>query len=93
MGHFRQIDPLPTLSACPLRPDRVRTFAPQRFDAGRVEDGRGSLGHAATLRFPSPLIEPDVRISCIRLSDWLHREAHGASDQGRRSRRSTPRSP
>jgi hypothetical protein len=43
---------------------------------GRVEDGRGSLGHAATLRFPSPLIEPDVRISRIRLSDWLHREAH-----------------
>ena len=44
---------------------------------GRVEDGRGSLGHAATLRFPSPLIEPDVRISRIRLSDWLRREAHG----------------
>ena len=43
---------------------------------GRVEDGRGSLGHAATLRFPSPLIEPDVRISRIRLSDWLHHEAH-----------------
>ena len=42
---------------------------------GRVEDERGSLGHAATLRFPSPLIEPDVRISRIRLSDWLHREA------------------
>jgi hypothetical protein len=32
-GHFRQIDPLPTLSACPLRSDRVRTFAPQRIDA------------------------------------------------------------
>jgi hypothetical protein len=31
--HFRQIDPLATLSACPLRSDRVRTFAPQRFDA------------------------------------------------------------
>jgi len=31
--HFRQIDPLPTLSACPLRSDRVRTFAPQRIDA------------------------------------------------------------
>src|SRR5271166_178964 len=61
--------------------------------SGRVEDGRGSLGHAATLRFPSPLIEPDVRISRIRLSDWLHREAHGASDQGKRSRRNTPRSP
>jgi hypothetical protein len=28
--------------------------------SGRVEDGRGSLGHSATLRFPSPLIEPDV---------------------------------
>jgi hypothetical protein len=23
-------------------------------------------------RFPSPLIEPDVPISGIRLSDWLH---------------------
>jgi len=32
-GHFRQINPLPTLSACPLRFDRVRIFAPQRFDA------------------------------------------------------------
>ena len=29
------------------------------------------------LRFPSPLIEPDVPISGIRLSDWLHRKAHG----------------
>jgi hypothetical protein len=27
----------------------------------------------ATLRFPSPLVEPDVPISGIRLSDWLHR--------------------
>jgi hypothetical protein len=33
MGHFRQIDPLPTLSACPLGSDRVRTFAPQQIDA------------------------------------------------------------
>ena len=30
--HFRQINPPPTLSACPLRSDRVPTFAPQRFD-------------------------------------------------------------
>ena len=44
---------------------------------GRVEDGRGSLGHAATLRFPSPLIEPDVPISSIRLSDWIHRMSYG----------------
>src|SRR5262245_61614655 len=32
---------------------------------GRVEDGHGSLGHAATLRFRSPLIELEVRISRI----------------------------
>jgi hypothetical protein len=42
---------------------------------GRVEEGRG--GGFRRLRFPSPLIKPDVRISRIRLSDWLHREAHG----------------
>src|SRR5215475_14126818 len=29
-----------------------------------------------SLRFHSPLIEPDVRIARIRLSDWLHLEAH-----------------
>ncbi len=45
---------------------------------GRVEEGRGGLGRAATPRFPSPLIKPDVRISRIRLSDWLHDEAFGA---------------
>ena len=45
--------------------------------ANFFEDGRGGLGHAATPRFPSPLIKPDVRISRIRLSDWFHRAAHG----------------
>ncbi len=30
--------------------------------SSRVEEGRGGLGHVASLRFPSPLIEPDVRI-------------------------------
>ncbi len=59
------------LAARPLCPEHVA------LSDGRVEDGRGSLGHAASLRFPSPLIEPDVPISGIRLSDWLHREAHG----------------
>src|ERR1044071_6353154 len=43
----------------------------------RVEDRRGGLGHVATLRFPSSLIKPDVPISGIRLSDQLHRKAHG----------------
>ena len=32
---------------------------------------------SASPRFPSPLIKPDVRISRIRLSDWLHLEALG----------------
>ena len=59
----------------PLKADIKRTSLEVRF--GRVEDGRGSLGHSATLRFPSPLIEPDVPISGIRRSDWFHREAHG----------------
>ena len=31
------------------------------------------------LRFPSPLIKPDVRISRIRLSDRVHRKAHGGA--------------
>ena len=47
--------------SCPLLPPittEERTF--RMGSSGRVEDGRGRLGHAATLRFPSPLIEPDV---------------------------------
>jgi hypothetical protein len=44
-----------------------------------VESGTGAVAWAmsASLRFPSPLIKPDVRISRIRLSDWLHLKAHG----------------
>jgi len=60
---------------------------------GRVEDGRGNLGHAASPRFPSPLIEPYVPISGIQLSDWFHRKAHDAVDKGKRSRRSRRCSP
>ena len=36
---------------------------------GRVEDERGRWGQVASLRFSSSLIEPDVPISGIRLSD------------------------
>jgi hypothetical protein len=36
------------------------------------------LGRAATSRFLSPLIKPDVPISGIRLSDWFHHKALGA---------------
>jgi hypothetical protein len=41
--------------------------------------GAVAWGNLPTLRFPSPLIKPNVPISGIRLSDWLHREAHGES--------------
>ena len=41
--------------------------------SGRVEERRGCLGHAASLRFLSPLIEPDMQISSIRLSDKTSR--------------------
>ncbi len=64
----------------------------------RVEEGRGGgrlpvvmTGAFAAApqsglpwpRFPSPLIEPDVRISRIRLSDWLHLKAHGVVQDAR----------
>ena len=58
-----------------------------RQPASRVEEGRGGLGRVASLRFPSPLIKPDVRISRIRLSDWLHRKAHGGDIRRTRRRR------
>src|SRR6266852_7373022 len=63
------------MSVVPLKADI--DWKGRHVRKGRVEDGRGSLSHSATLRFPSPLIEPDVPISGIRLSDWLHREVHG----------------
>src|SRR3954447_12857618 len=71
-------------------------FAPNVYriaKLGRVEDGRGGLGHAASPRFPSPLIKPDVRIARIRLSDWLHRKAHGGGPRCTRRSRNTPNSP
>jgi hypothetical protein len=43
-----------------------------------------------SLRFQSLLIKPDVRISRIQLSDWLHREAHGGDTRCWRRRRTTP---
>jgi hypothetical protein len=61
--------------------------------SGRVEQRGGSLGHAASPRFPCPLIKPDGPISGIRLSGWLHRRAHGGSPRCTRLSRSTPSSP
>ena len=53
----------------------------------RVEERRGL---AEATRFPSPLIKPDVRISRIRLSDWLHR---GHTAGGEHERHPCPTSP
>jgi hypothetical protein len=76
-GHFRQIDPLPTLPACPLRSDRVRTFAAQRFDAVCQEPTRAvqqttftgcndvAVGTCVSSHAPRP--DPYVRLSRIRL--------------------------
>ena len=47
----------------------------------------------ASLRFLSPLIKPDVRISRIRLPDRLHLKAHGGGPRWTRRRRITPSSP
>src|ERR1700720_2597953 len=74
----KRIEGLVTASQIPAA--SAASFFFPRFS--RVEEGRGGLGHAATLRFPSPLIKPDMQISRIRLSDWLHRKAH-ASDLSR----------
>ena len=38
--------------------------------------GAVAWGLWPALRFPSPLIKPNVPISGIRLSDWLHHKAH-----------------
>jgi hypothetical protein len=46
------------------------------------------------LRFLFPLIERNVRISRIALSDWLHvGPTAGTCDRGKRSRRMRPSSP
>src|ERR1700716_3710517 len=44
-----------------------------------VESRMGAVawGLWPTPRFPSPLIKPGVPFSGTRLSDWLHRKAHG----------------
>ncbi len=59
----------------------------------RVESRRGAVARRVAFRFPSPLIKPDVQISRIRLSDWLHHNAHGGDTLRTRFSCSTPRSP
>ena len=65
----------------------------QNKEKSRVEEGRGGLSRGQSLRFPSPLIKPDVPISGIRLSDWLHCTAHGGGARRTRRSRNTCSSP
>ena len=53
----------------------------------------GAVAAHVSPRFPSPLIEPDVRISRIRLSDRVHRQTHGGAARCTRRNRSTPSEP
>src|ERR1700676_464521 len=75
-------------------PDK-QTFWVSAGMSQTVESRMGAVagGQRPSPRFPSPLIEPDLRRYRIRLSDWLHREAHDGAVNGRRSRRRSPRSP
>ena len=95
---------IPTYASRPAVPafDRERqlhsrkpTIRPLNQSSLQVESRMGAVawGRWPTPRFPSSLIEPDVRRYRIRLSDWLHREAHDGAFNGRRSRRRRPRSP
>ena len=67
---------------CYVNRPLLATAVSQFLTFSRVEERRGGLRHCQSLRFPSPLIEPDVRISRIRLSDWIHRMASGSSVHG-----------
>jgi len=67
------LEPWSDLSGCHARRPR------QRSSGNAVESRMGaSTGATAPPRFPSPLIKPDVPISGIRLSDWLHRRLTNA---------------
>ena len=81
-----------------LAQDGIEAVIPQRKGAAElidVESRRGAVAWAlwASLRFLSPLIKPDVRISRIRLPDRLHLKAHGGGPRWTRRRRITPSSP
>ena len=58
-----------------------------------VESRMGALTDNAPAHFPSPLIEPDVRISRIRLSDRFQRQTHGRAFRCTARRCTTPSEP
>jgi hypothetical protein len=58
----------------------------------RLYRGRHRRRQTSTRFQGATLIKPDVPISGIRLSDWLHREARDGAVRGRRWRHRTPSS-
>jgi hypothetical protein len=70
-----------------LCPDETARWA----EVCLVESRVGAVAQNAC-RFPSPLIEPDVPLASIRLSDRFHQRAHGRSPEGV-TRRWTPSGP
>ena len=67
-------------------------FSP-RVPLFSVESRMGAVAAHASPRLPSPLIEPDVRISRIRLSDRVHRQTHGGAARCTWRNRNTPSEP
>jgi len=94
MGHSLPWPPIARSTQCPLHAFCDRICMAAQYVA-TVESRTGAVvwGRRPTLRFPSPLIELDVPISGIQLSDQFHSEAFGVAIRGRRSRRSRPHSP
>jgi len=94
-GSFSTEPPIIPGIRSPLRAVNDRIGVAAQYISQKVESRTGAVagGLRPSLRFPSPLIELDVPISGIQLSDQLHREAFDAAVRGRRSRRSRPRSP
>jgi hypothetical protein len=60
------------------RRNGLRRDTPNRAQASVESRKSAGTDAAAPPRFPSPLIKPDVRISRIRLSDWLRRRLTNA---------------
>ena len=88
---------LPKATASHLDSTGKIVLVVRRFFAflhSQVESRMGAVawGPWPSPRFPSPLIKPDVQISGIRLSDWLHRETRDGAARGRRWRHTTPSS-
>ncbi len=95
LGHRRRFLKAVAEAKDRIAPERGTTAERRQLSVFFAESRRGAVAWAlwASLRFLSPLIKPDVRISRIRLPDRLHLKAHGGGPRWTRRRRITPNSP